>query len=74
MSNELFTAVRAREREKVLHILKQQPQSATARDADGATPLHYAAKSYDREIVEALLADGTDVSERDLLTLCRQED
>jgi hypothetical protein len=66
MSDELFTAVRGRDREKVLHILKQQPQSATARDADGATPLHYAAESYDRDIVEALLAAGADVNARDL--------
>jgi len=66
MSDELFAAVRGRDREKVLHLLKRQPEWAAARDADGATPLHYAAESGDRPIVEALIAAGADVNARDL--------
>lgn len=64
-SNDLFAAVRAGDRATVRAILKQQPSAATARDSDGATPLHYAAEAGNREIVEALLDSGADINVRD---------
>src|SRR5262249_29602655 len=51
----LLIAVREGDLENVRRILRQEPQSVSARDNDGATPLHYAAESGHREIVRALL-------------------
>lgn len=66
IDDELFAAVRAGQRDKVFDILKEHPESAMARDSDGATALHYAPESGDREIVEALLDAGADLNARDL--------
>jgi hypothetical protein len=64
-SDDLFAAVRAGDLERVAQILGPHPDAAAARDADGATPLHYAAESGHREIVRALLDAGADINARD---------
>jgi hypothetical protein len=61
----LFAAIRSRDTEQVRELLRRHPEAARARDAQGATPLHYAAELGEREIVEALLAAGADVNARD---------
>ena len=63
--NDLFAAVRSGSVDDIRAILKESPDSAKARDADGATPLHYAAERGDREMVVALLAAGADINARD---------
>ena len=63
--NDLFAAVRSGSVDDIRAILKESPDSANARDADGATPLHYAAERGDREMVVALLAAGADINARD---------
>ncbi len=66
VSNGLFAAVRAGNREAVREVLERSPESAAARDQDGATPLHYATESGDRGIVAMLLDAGADLNARDL--------
>lgn len=63
--DELFAAVRAGDHERVGAILEDQPKSVEARDAEGATPLHYAAEAGDRRMVNALLDAGADINARD---------
>ncbi|HKR62373.1 MAG TPA: ankyrin repeat domain-containing protein [Thermoanaerobaculia bacterium] len=65
-TDDLFTAVRAGDLASVAEILKRNPEAATARDANGATALHYAAEAGERGIVAALLDAGADINARDL--------
>ena len=62
---DLFAAVRARSEIAVRAILRDHPEYAHERDADGATPLHYAAEAGDRAVVAALLDAGADINARD---------
>ena len=64
--NDLFAAVRARKSELVREILQRRPDLSRIRDNDGATALHYAAESGDRDIVQILLDAGADINARDL--------
>ncbi|HEY3056521.1 MAG TPA: ankyrin repeat domain-containing protein [Thermoanaerobaculia bacterium] len=64
--DDLFAAVRARDRQRVREILQQRPESAMARDPEGATALHYATEHGDRAIVAMLLDAGADMNARDL--------
>src|SRR5438874_12965766 len=64
--DHLFAAVRAGHHEDVRGILARWPETATARDSDGATALHYAAECGDRETVKLLLDAGADINARDL--------
>lgn len=64
--NDLFAAVKAGDLERVREILTTDRASVHAKDARGATALHYAAEAGDRNIVEALLDAGADVNARDL--------
>lgn len=64
-AHELFEAVRSRNPTRLRELLEQHPESAIARDADGATPLHYATENGDREIVTMLLATGAGINARD---------
>lgn len=63
--SDLFESVRSGDRERVAEILKAHPQSVSARDRHGATPLHYAAESGRRDIVNLLLDAGADINARD---------
>jgi hypothetical protein len=65
-SDDLFAAVRGRDYEQACEILKRRPESARARDSDGATALHYAAEIGDQKTVKALLDAGADINARDL--------
>jgi ankyrin repeat protein len=60
-----FAAVDARDLTEVRRLLAEEPPLIRARDASGATALHYAAFSCDRELAELLLAAGADVNSRD---------
>ena len=65
-TDALFAAIRARDVEGVRELLKRHPERVTLRDSLGATPLHYAAESGNREIVQALLDAGAEINARDL--------
>ncbi len=56
---ELFDALRARDAETALYLLKAGAD-ARAREPDGTTPLHYAAHYADTRLIEALLKAGAD--------------
>ncbi|HXH40522.1 MAG TPA: ankyrin repeat domain-containing protein [Thermoanaerobaculia bacterium] len=62
---DLFAAVRAGDVEQVREILEASPESAMARDSDGATALHYAAEIDHRAIVVLLLDAGAAINARD---------
>lgn len=64
-AEDLFDAVRSRDRDRVREILRRHPDAVSARDADGATALHYAAESGDREIAVMLVDAGADINARD---------
>lgn len=64
-TDNLFAAVRAGDYAQVCTILKQGRDGVTARDSDGATPLHYATEAGYRDIVDALLDAGADINARD---------
>jgi hypothetical protein len=64
-TDDVFAAVRARNQKEVREILERHPESAAARDADGATALHYATELGDREMVRLLLDAGADINARD---------
>ena len=64
-SDHLFAAVRAGRHEEVREILRRSPESAAARDAHGATALHYATERGDRELVMMLLDAGAKINARD---------
>ncbi len=61
----IFAAVQAGDARLVRDVLRREPAAVAARDADGATPLHYATGAGFREIVELLLEAGADVNARD---------
>ncbi|HSY52010.1 MAG TPA: ankyrin repeat domain-containing protein [Thermoanaerobaculia bacterium] len=63
--NDLFDAVRSGNVEQVREILERNPESATARDSEGATPLHYAAEIGHDAIVALLLDAGAEINARD---------
>ena len=65
MSAEMFSAATSGELARASKVLASDPGAARAKDDEGATPLHYAALSGHREIVELLLASGADVNARD---------
>lgn len=65
MKDDLFEAVRSRDLDGVREILARNPESVSARDAGGATALHYAAEIGDHTIVDALLDAGADINARD---------
>lgn len=46
-------------------MLKRDRSLATARDGEGATPLHYAAEAGHRDVVRVLLDAGADLNARD---------
>lgn len=65
MSESLFEAVHARDTNRARELLQRHPESVAARDAMGATALHYAAENGDRETVSVLLDAGADINARD---------
>ncbi len=65
MSAELFSAVASGNAGRVRELLASDPGAASAKDGEGATPLHYATLNGRREISELLLQRGADVNARD---------
>ena len=67
MSNadEFFAAVQEGNADRVATILIREPMVVHARDAIGATALHYAAEKADRELVRILVAAGASLNARD---------
>jgi len=63
--DDLFDAARSGNAEQVREILERSPESAVARDSDGATPLHYAAEIGHGTIAALLLDAGADINARD---------
>ncbi len=66
LADALFAAIRSGDVEGVRELLKSHRETATVRDSLGATPLHYATESGNREIVHALLDAGAEINARDL--------
>lgn len=60
-----IAAIERGEVAEVRALLETYPALATARDDTGATGLHYAAFTANREIIDALVAAGADVNARD---------
>ncbi len=50
---------------KVESILAEKPEQVNARDEYGKTPLHFAARKGQKEVVEFLIANGADVNVKD---------
>jgi ankyrin repeat protein len=65
MSADLFSAVASGNAGRVRELLASDPGAASAKDTEGATPLHYATLNGRREISELLLQYGADVNARD---------
>ena len=59
---KLFAAVAAGEPEVVAELVGRRPALAAARDADGETPLHAAARFDDSQLAALLVAYGADVN------------
>ena len=62
MSAELFSAVASGYAGRVRELLASDPGAASAKDGEGAMPLHYATLNGRREISELLLQRGADVN------------
>jgi ankyrin repeat protein len=58
----LFAAIAAGEPEAVAELIGRRPALASARDADGETPLHAAARCDDSQLAALLVAYGADVN------------
>jgi hypothetical protein len=65
VSVELFSAVTSGNTQRVRELVASDPATARMKDAEGATPLHYAILNGEREIAELLLAKGADFNARD---------
>jgi hypothetical protein len=63
--SDLIAAVRNGRLEDVHDILARRPDAVADRDEDGATALHYAAESGNRDLVALLLEAGADINARD---------
>ena len=61
MSAQLFSAVTSGDTQRVRELLALDPTAARMKDAEGATPLHYATVNGEREIAELLLAKGANI-------------
>jgi ankyrin repeat protein len=59
---KLFAAVAAGKPELVAELVGRRPALAAARDADGETPLHAAARFDDSQLAALLVAHGADVN------------
>jgi hypothetical protein len=63
-SGEIHDAAKAGDVEKVRTLLKGNPDLVNAKDENGATPLHWAARYDNRPVAEVLLANKADVNAR----------
>lgn len=64
-TEEFFAAVSSGNLNRIRELLARTPSLVRVRDAEGATPLHYAAFRGDRELVRVLVDGGADVNSRD---------
>src|SRR5262249_18064068 len=64
-ADEFFTAVREGQADRAATILVREPMLIHARDATGATALHYAAEKGDRDLVRLLVGAGASLNARD---------
>ena len=62
---QFFQAVESGDVERARILLAAHPELARARDAEGATALHYAAFHGHRPLVDLLLAAGAELNARD---------
>ena len=62
---EIHDAARSGDLETVKHLLAADPELVHARDPNGATPLHLAARGVHAALVRYLVAHGADVTIRD---------
>jgi len=62
---EFFTAVASGDTGRVRELLVSDPGLARVKDPEGATALHYATESGDREMVRLLHESGADINARD---------
>ncbi len=64
MSKELFEAIKARDKDKVEHLVKQNPSIVNAKNKFGQTPLYLASWFADDNtaIIECLIEKGAEVN------------
>jgi cytohesin len=60
--DEIHNAAASGDMEKVKALLKDNPELASRTDANGLTPLHYAAAADQKDVAELLLANKADVN------------
>lgn len=64
-AQEIFDAARHGNLGKVQELVKSDPQLLNARDENGRTPLHWAARGVHFEVLQFLVDRGADVNARD---------
>jgi ankyrin repeat protein len=55
---DIFEALRKGDVQAVKALVEKAPQAVAARDGDGMTPLHYAARGGNADLIEYLIAKG----------------
>jgi len=64
MEVDIWTAITNRDTERVKKIIKENPNVVNLKGDDGLTPLYYAVRVKNKEIIDLLIKNGADVNAR----------